>query len=76
MAVIDRWGIEHQYRGGSKAKPRIALTTDDIAELLGVTRQTVYDYISRGKLKFTGDGARDFRSLAVFLRNRNQLFPS
>lgn len=66
MPVIDRYGIPHQYRDGSVAKPRVALTTKDIAKLVGLSKGTIYNKIGSGELVFTGDGPKDFLTLMDF----------
>ena len=58
--------------GTRGAAHRVILTTDDIAELLGISVEAVYKRIQRGSIEFTGNSIRDFWML-VELVSRDKI---
>ena len=75
--TLDASRVECALRvldGVDTGKPDKGLKIDDVVTRLGVTRQTVHNYVKAGKLRAVGSGARLFRiseaSLEAFLAGR------
>lgn len=70
-------------RGGKKAFPRPPKNWDKVethskqraAEILGVTRRTIYNYEKRGWLKTTDNGRITTESMQAFLEDRSSHSP-